>query len=559
MFARLARIVLTNCELFVHKRSPLVLLMLMLSMVVGSAAVPSSVAQAAPSQSMRFSPSKISPNDGYYVYGLNSDGVNWSGPLDFELRKCDLKFQNCTVGSGPWGYSASNGTAYVPGGQNFPVGIYMTRFKRSGYSSAEYTNFAVLVIDSYATYYAPPGPSQGTIAAPARGGYTLFEKAGAPGQLTRIEYETDACSGNGTNMRITKTSAGTYWNPGGPKQFRWCLKDASTGVGTVYSPRIFETWTAPASLDQTANTGVNVFYDSGSTRTPGLLGVLSMGGSYSATPYDGFAQKEMAEHYNLLTVGRQVPSGLSNTPRALFEMTVGFDPTGYGPDGVINMWHTEVLAPTVAGAALRMRYFERGVSIGSTGVATQRWSVVEDWEWGYDGLIRKVVQWDNVPPLCWRPSSGYNPSSTLSQNCLTTQTAYLNPIEVYPANSSGLTLALNGITSGTATILNGQRYRLQVTKSDGTPYSGFIELLPSGGTGAIWRDKQNKPIYVYRGSVYVGPEAYGSLPNWSLTFAVRPFPTNSVLNAIAPVADSQLAGKERSLVGWSNQVTLRIQ
>ncbi|MDJ0736373.1 MAG: hypothetical protein QNJ47_20300 [Nostocaceae cyanobacterium] len=507
-------------------------------------------------------PGKITPNQGYTVE-ITHNGKNYNGALDYELTTAKLDFSDRQDSSGVWQGTATNGKLIVsPPKNGFPIGIYMVRLKpqnESDQNKFEWSNFDVLVVDDLPT--APPVQyTDQKVNLPPLGSYMLFknyDSQGAFAGYTRIDIETDPCDLGGYTMRFTKTRNSAYWNQGHASQLRWCVKEENTpqgklllsSGGTIYGVE------EGGSLNKTAKE-IKVTYQRSKLQDNELEDVATQGmlGGFSTEKFttDSYWKDEdMAAHYSLLPPDRKIPKNLSSTPLTIFELLFGHplhDNGGHDESGM-DMWHLEALKSLVSGSAITMRYVE--YAAGSR-LSDLRWSVTEDWTWRFDGLLSQITQWRDVEPKCWE--SPYQCSAGQPK-------VRVELFDWYIPDEEPLVLRLRSATDPTnkkdLTIKNGKEYDLWVKKSDGRPYSGFLEFQTSSGSRLLWRDKDNHPIYVSNGLVTVGPAAYGSLPNWSLTFCVRPYLTCSSLNSAYPVDLNNLY-PNKSSAAFSNTVTLNI-
>ncbi|MGB3512687.1 MAG: hypothetical protein WBA93_26410 [Microcoleaceae cyanobacterium] len=533
------------------------------------------------STKIKIVPGKITPNQRYIVEVPKS----WNGKsLDYELTTAKLDFSDRRDSSGVWQGTAKNGELTVsPPKGGFPVGIYMVRLKPQ--NKSEWSNYDVLVVDNLPT--APPVQyTTQKVNLPPLGSYMLFKNYNAQGDLigyTRIDIETDPCSLGGYTMRFTKTSQCAYWNAGFHSQLRWCLKEENTPQGKLLLALGGTSYGVEegGSLNKTAQQ-IKVTY----SRT-GLEDVATQGmlGGFSTEKFatDSYSKDEdMAAHYSLLPPDRKIPANLSSIPLTIFELLFGHplpDNGGYDESGM-DIWHLEALESVVSGSAITMRYIEYAAKgclreldcepgkdkPELPPLSDLLWSVTEDWTWRLDGLLSQITQYVNVEQKCWEPPYSCTANRPLIEDnhkfCTNSQPLVRAELfDWYIPNNEPLLLRLRSLANPTnsrdITIKNGDEYDLFVKKSDGRPYSGFLELKTSSGSQLLWRDKDNRPIYVSNGLVTVGPAAYGSLPNFSLTFSVRPYLTCSSLNSVYPV-DLDNLYPNKSLAAFSNMVTLNI-
>jgi hypothetical protein len=558
---------------------PLSLALVLVAVLLSTANIQPPSARAQAPAGVRLVPTKIKPNDSYQVTGLIWDGAPYSGPLEYQLRRCDLAFAACAEISGLWAYQAVDGAVTVPGGQSFPTGAYIVRFRKPG---AAYSNSVALLVDSFETYYGP-APTSGApvISPPVPGSISVFTRPGASDIFASVAIESDACplsayipagTLNTRNQRITKSAELMYWNGYGPEaamQYRWCVGDvpapsASDPQYYAFAPLYVETWySAPEAvagqtvdMANVARRTIAVTYPDSGSATPGLLGGLRLNPAAPAAPPSvANFRTDMVDHYSLLPRDRMYPVLSGAARQVIHEFTFGWDssPALYG-SGLFNLWHSEALAPTAPGAVVRMRYIERGVSFDNPATpavepATPRWSVVEDWEWGADGAVLKITQWGltdptQIPALCWR-GSGYNPASpgTSSDACVAGLTPsyvlnlaeYASPVGAGPL-SARLYDPAGGERDASVAIPAGGAYQLELTWPDGKPYSGFLEITRGDAAPALLRDQNNRPIYVHRGKVRIGPATYGNLIDTTLRFTLRPYLTNSSLDSLVPNA-----------------------
>lgn len=545
------------------------------------------------STNIKIVPGKITPNEGYIVEVPN----DWNNkPLDYELTTAKLDFSDRRDSSGVWQGTATNGKLTVPppkGG--FPIGIYMVRLKQN---KSEWSNYDVLVVDSLPT--APPVQyTAQKINLPPLGSYMLFKNYNTQGDLigyTRIDIETDPCSLGGYTMRFTKTRQCAYWNAGFSSQLRWCVKEENTPQGKLLVALGGTGYGVEegGSLNKTAEQIKVTYSRTGleDVTTQGMLGGFSKE-KLATDCY--FKDEDMAAHYSLLPPDRKIPNNLSSTPLTIFELLFGYplsdncahDECGYPlPDNCahdesgMDIWHLEALKSVVPGSAITMRYIEYAAKgclreLGCEPAPDEPelpplsdllWSVTEDWTWRFDGLLSQITQRVNVEQKCWETPYSCTDDRPLTKKehlcCTNTQPLVRAELfDWYIPNNEPLLLRLKSAVDPTnrknLTIKNGEEYDLFVQRSDGKLYSGFIELQTSSGSRLLWRDKDNRPIYISNGVVTVGPAAYGSLPNWSLTFSVRPYLTCSSLNSVYPV-DLENLYPNKSLAAFSNTVTLNI-
>lgn len=493
---------------------------------------------------IRFAPSKIQPNDGYILHINVPDGTR----LDYDLRLAPLNLASVTHSQGPWAdFVVSGGKVEVPAGQQFGTGIYLVRFKVRNAPASEYSNFDALMVDPLPTMNPNVTYSTVPINLPPPGSYMLFENRNGAGQFagySRIDIETDTCELGGYTMRFTKTRQSAYWNAGGVSFLRWCVIHEPTTDGRFLLSPGGTMYGSPQTMSQLAG-GIKVSYGNswqdGSAQ--GLLGGFPRDISY----LDYYTKDaDLGIHYSLLPPGDLIPAGISATPITICELAFGH-PLQHQDIG-LDLWHTEVLPANAPGGAMRMRYVETGARIEEAAIQI-RWSVTEDWVWRTDGLLSRITQWTNMAPLCWRA-----PYRCETAGPLLVDTTL---IDWWIPDNNPLQIRLRDLQTGQLVehlhILKGQSYELVATRFDGQPYSGFLELQLGFGVKTLWRDAENKPIYVSGGSVIVGPPAYGGLTHHAVNFAARPYLTNSSLNALYPVTDGQLI-PNASTAAYSNSV-----
>ncbi|NEQ76041.1 MAG: hypothetical protein F6K23_25185 [Okeania sp. SIO2C9] len=507
-------------------------------------------------------PGKITPNQEYIVEVPKS----WNDKsVDYELTTAKLDFSDRQDSSGVW--QAKNGKITVsPPEGGFRVGICMVRLKQN---KSEWSNYDVLVVDNLPT--APPVQyTAQKISLPPLGSYMLFKNYNAQGNFigyTRIDIETDPSSLGGYTMRFTKTRSCAYWNAGFPSQLRWYLKEEDTPQGKLLLALGGTSYGVKegGSLNKTAQQIKVTYSRTGleDAATQGMLGGFST--EKFATDYY-LKDEDMAAHYSLLPPDRKIPANLSSTPLTIFELLFGHplpENGGYNESGM-DIWHLEALKSVVSGSAITMRYIEYAAR---KLLSVPNWSVTEDWTWRADGLLSQITQYVNVERKCWETPYSCTADRPLIKkehlSCSNSQPLVRAELfDWYIPDREPLLLRLRSAFDPTnrsnLTIKNGEEYDLFVKKSDGRPYSGFLEVKTSSGSQLLWRDKDNHPIYVSNGLVTVGPAAYGNLPNFSLTFAVRPYLTCSSLNSAYPV-DLENLYSNKSLAAFSNLVTLNIR
>lgn len=479
---------------------------------------------------IEFIPSKIHPTAGYTVKINQQDGSVYEGYLDYDLRYCSLQLTNCYHSSGVWGnYLVVNGEVSIDTSNlNLAEGFYLTRYRPNG-TSVGWSNFDLLVLDTNLTLNNASLSNQ-KINVPPKGSYMIFEDSENNG-YARIDIETDTCELGGITMRITKTNLDTYWNPGNPSALRWCVKnkaipDMGTTLvalgGTIYSYGAMN------------GNGIKVTYPTGGTMdediaTQGLLG--SLGTISSIDVYN--SDSDLKSHYSLLPKDRKIPNSLSTiTPQKIVDLSFGH-PIHYISNSILavhpgltkpegfDSWHSEALAPIEEGN-LRMRYVEVGTMLPYDAAPHNQWQITEDWEWQTNGLLNAITQWVNVPVLCWRGT--YNCESG-------TKTVGMTLIASYIPDSSPLTISFDD-----STIDNGDSYTLNVTTS-GKPYHGFLQIKLDNGSQFLWRDVENKPIYVSNGKVIVPAIAYGNVEDIEITFQARPYLVNSSISSTSAQAN----------------------
>lgn len=500
-------------------------------------------------QGVQFSPTKIRPNDGYTLLIDLPDGTQ----LDYELRYTPLDLSSVTCRSGAWGdYTVREGKVVVPAGQGFAPGIYMTRFKPRGAPDDQYTPFDGLMVDRLATMNPLVKYGKQRIPLPPAGAYGIYENHDGQGNFvgyTRIDIETDPCKLGGITMRKTKTEDHAYWNAGRRHVLRWCVDNDQTPIGEFRGSPGGTLYYSTPPLKELAHK-INVRYDDNGLRqssTQGLLGGFALGESrvdrYHKRP-------DMLMHYSLLPPDHRVPVELGDLPVPIVELAFGTHSSE--SQTFIDTWHTEALAPNAPGAVMRIRYNETGLIIHTDHVQI-RWSVTEDWNFMADGMLARITQWREVPALSWRGKY----VSTSEGNLLVDAKL----IDLYVPDEQPIDIALKTVDHPKAgdqlSLQDGQSYVLLAKRSDGGPYSGFLEIKTDRGETSLWCDRESKPIYVSNGQVIVGPQAYGTLKGYEQTFSARPYLTNSSLNTLYPCTAEERVPNAAQMP-FSRPVTLLI-
>lgn len=514
------------------------------------------LAAAAPTAS--FAPSKILPSESYRLYLDVPDG----SLLDYEARIAEIDLSAWEEKSGEWGSYVVNG-GYVdipapPGG--FDEGIYIVRYKVRGAAASEFSNWDCLMIDAQATMNPAVTYTAQSIALPPLGAYMILENTDELGNFigyTRIDIETDPCDIVGSyTMRFTKTGDAAYWGPSNPYFLRWCVREDSTPAGPILlSPG----GTTCFGDDGIAGNGwlplldmadrINVTYDYssfGHTSTQGLLGSYMR--EYEQLRYYPH-DSDLYEYYSILPPNRGIPN-LVNPPMPVVELIYGYPwITPYR----LNTWHNEVIPTTRPDGALHMRYVEVSARLEPDNPTAYWGSVTEDWEWRADGLLGRIRQWRSPEPLCWRGTYSCISSATFAMDA--------QLFDYYIPDNQPFTMSFIDVTTGLPTdrlvIPNGDPYTVYVTKPDGTPYSGFLEVQTAAGTQTLWRDSEKKAIYFSDGTATISAAAYGGQTQTALRFAARPYLVNSSVNAMYPAYDADLV-PNASTAAFSNEVGLFI-
>jgi len=533
---------------------------------------------------IRFSPSKILSQDrGYKVYVTVVDDTNpggqperFSGPLEYDVRVSWLDSLSQCRALPPGTWQAQGGEVAVVAQGPIRPGIFMARVRPTARAGAGFSNWDIILVDDRPTLNPNVAYTPATIGLPPPGAYMIFENVDRVGQVvgySRLDIETTPCILGGTTMRFAKTRREAYWDPNNAKSLRWCVRDTHTPVGnwTVASGGlIYQNHWAQLGASRPA-----VTYDGGALGEPSTQSLL--GGfpehAFLASSADGTASplpphnrldiyrqpRDMWLFYALLPEGRRVPANLSNTPRTIVDLAFGRP----NNDVDLDLWHAAAMAPTTPDAVLRMRYGEFGIRLLPP--TTQlKWQAMEEWEWRADGLITRIAQWRNVPPLCWR--AGNCPSA---QPDIT-----LRLIDAFVPDGQPLSLRLTdpskAQTADRVDLAAGGNYHLLVSRSDGKPYSGFLEievlaLQTSGGdwqalpapSRQLWREASLHPIYVSHGHVNIGFAAHRQTSGFGVFFRVRPFLTNASLNTLFPLTDRDVI-PNASTAPFSNHVALTI-
>ena len=500
------------------------------------------------------SPSKIKPSDGYKLT-VNVDGKPYNGNLDYDLTLCNLDLTGCTNISGQWknpqnqDYVVVNGIVNIPVNQNFPEKYYLVRFKPRNYGSDFYSNFDILTVDSKNTFpqvaYSPT-----SISLPTRGSYVLYQSKdpyfGTTIGYTRMDVETDDCDLGeglkGTALRITKTRNAIYWVAGQPLQIRFCIREESlangnilTAIGDYVYSNLEGGKSTPIENSSELSQITGDYSISSLSIDKSLQGLL---GGYFLDQVEKsiyYKDTDMKMHYALLPLNRKIPQNISTIPITIIEQAYGHPFHAGNDDKGIDIWHMEALQATnTSSSQVKIRYIETGYDQRLT---RSRWAVTEDWDWNINGLITRIEQWSHTNiPRCWTPS--YRCTSG-------TKTALSEMIESYTPDNNALTFSLR--RSGTPQmcssyihIPNGESYDFLVTRSNGQPYSGFIELETDTGSRSIWFDKERRPMYVSAGRVKITTNSYGNLANFRIKWRVRPYLTNSTTNSLYTIGDSRI-------------------
>ncbi len=513
---------------------------------------------------LRFLPSRLPVSDGlsqrgYRAYVTEVGRDRFDGRVDYEVRYAPLTLDRVQVFRGQW--EVRGGLLDVPAASPVRPGLYFTRVRSSG-SAGPFGPWELLMADELPLQRAVAGSGTQIAIAPP-GSWMVFENRGPGGAFlgyTRIDIETDPGL-LGLTWRFTKSARGAFWAPGEDAALRWFLREQDTPMGSWLRATGGLTLRSPWS--ELGASQLNVGYDGSGPRGGVTRGLLGGFGSHAyATRLDVYEQAEDAWlFYALLPAGREVPSGLSNQPMPLVDLVAG---RLSGLPELIDLWHMAALAPTRPDAALRMRYGEAGIRLGETG-ANRLWSVIEDWEWRPDGLISRIVQWQEQPPQGWR--NGYPdliPARLRTELTLVASSLPdARPLKVQLWNVK---------TAKAETVLDlevGAPYQLLVRDADGRPYHGFLEMqllaLRQAGQwqtftppqAGMWRDVSGRPIYVSDGHVTVGPPAHGNPRDWGVQLVTRPYLVNSSVNALHPARGETLI-PNHSQAAWSNPITLTV-
>ncbi len=506
---------------------------------------------------IQLSTHKILPDENYQVF-ITHHGSDYSGKLDYELYKCDLDFTNLVHVADEWLYEAIDGVATTEPNQNIPTGLYLVRFKPHAAADSEFSDFEILMVDDLATLH-PIVYSEETIPLPPPGSYMIFESYNSVGQFvgyTRIDIETDPAPFGGHAMRMTKTAHDAYWNAGWPNVIRFGIDKITSNDPSQDQWTVSPGWTVYSSGTSLQNLAqnINVYYRNNGllqTDRQGLLGGYPMDSSHQVSG----VQNDMTATYSLLPPNGLIPESVNTilNPMPCVELAVDFNELMSGTD-IVDLWHTEVRYPTTENGVLTMRYIESGAQVNvDADAAILRWSVTEDWVWRSDGLIDRITQWTGVDPLCWRGGS---------YDCETSGQLLVDArlIDWYIPNEQPLTISFRnpetGISGNHLTIENSDAYEMVVLQHNGEPYSGFLELLVDEEM-MLWKDVENKPVYVSNGSVFQDNRAFGALDDFRISLRARPYLMNSSLNSLYPVDDQNLI-ENASTAAFSNEISLTI-
>lgn len=531
-----------------------------------------------PSTAIRFTPSKPRSKknsqqqdvlrDGYQVQVTAAGIETFSGSLDVEVR---MSFFDSllTYRSAKTMWQAVGGVVKVPAGTGARPGIYLTRVKRAGAPPSDWSPFETLMVDDRPLLNPDIVYTDAAIRVPPPpGAFMIFENKNPAGKTvgyTRLDIETTPSPLGGAMMRFSKTTDAAYWSPGEAKTLRWCAREAITSQGRW--------WLSPGGMNyvnpwpQRGATRPTVSYPAPGTtegtQVPALLGGFP--DFPPQTTLEIYQQPhDMGVFYALLPRDHRIPANLSATPQTIIDLAFGRT----APPWDVDLWHMAAFAPTVPDAVIGMRYAETGLRYTETSVV-QGWSVIEDWEWRADGLVNKITQWKDVPPLCWRGN----------YRCVTPDklAVTLNLVDWFIPDSQALRLSLwhpaSGKLDDTLAIEAAGTYDLLATRADGRPYNGFLEIeilaqmsqtgewtssVPSGPPPrALWRDAGDMPIYVSNGRVQVGYAAHQISSKWGIMMRARPYLTNASTNALHAKPAAELI-PNASTAPFSNQVTLTI-
>lgn len=506
---------------------------------------------------IQLSTHKILPDENYQVF-ITHNGSDYSGKLDYELYKCDLDFTNLVHVLDEWVYEAVGGVATTEPNQNLPTGLYLVRFKPVATADIDFSNFEILMVDDQPTLH-PIVYSEETIPLPPPGSYMIFESYNSQAQFvgySRIDIETDQAPFGGHAMRMTKTAHDAYWNAGWPNVIRFGIDKITSSDSAQDRWIVSPGWAVYGSSTSLQNLAqnINVYYQNNGLLQPGrqgLLGGYPMDSSHQVVG----VQNDMTATYSLLPPNGLVPESVNTilTPMPCVELAVDFNELMPGTE-IVDLWHTEVRYPTTHDGVLTMRYIESGAQVNvDADAAILRWSVTEDWVWRADGLIDRITQWTGVNPLCWRGGS---------YDCETSGQLLVDArlIDWYIPNEQPLTISFRNPETGISTdhleIENSDSYEMVVLQHNGQPYSGFLELLVDEET-LLWKDVENKPVYVSNGSVFQDNRAFGALNDFRISLRARPYLMNSSLNSLYPVDDQNLIANA-SIAEFSNEISLTI-
>ncbi len=166
------------------------------------------------SLNVRVSKSLVSPGDTYtlYVQDKNALTTPYNGLLDYELTFCPAASPtNCSVSTGKWGPTVTNGGATVTVPSNISLGVWKTRFKPAS-STWDYSNQIQINVG---TTYGLEDSTQ----------YWVMPTTSVTYQGTNYTYNTpfstvigflpsaNLCGETGQTMYFMKDKPEGYWDP----------------------------------------------------------------------------------------------------------------------------------------------------------------------------------------------------------------------------------------------------------------------------------------------------------------------------------------------------------
>jgi hypothetical protein len=208
----------------------------------------------------------------------------------------------------------------------------------------------------------------------------------------------------------------------------------------------------------------------------------------------------------------------------------------------------KVSHPKYSGPAMRIRFWEYDSGNGSINYLNSTSVNNDDWYFvrglgliGIDSQTIRGSKCSSNPTCAGQTTTMSNPQVSLRVDDIA---SFSN------GENIRLQVGKNGSFSNLYSIEPGDTYQVKVSRKDGTPYNGFLEVLINGNR-QVFKDIHQNPVWVTNG---VGTIQTGdNQAPGDYVFSVRPY----VYGDLIYTQNKELSSNNR--LGWSSNVTVRLK